>query len=161
MKLPLDRKNKECYISDIGCRKSGVPQAAVCPVKVANSSIFYKQSHCIFEPAGRTFCAARLVDASSYPGRLFFCSDVGSPEKSHNIKPLPQGGMYGDHTDRVPRGLPKRFHGHPSIHAGSAHQGSAVNTEQTTPQHQSAIRGTCCTHGTSGTNHHSAGGKLL
>lgn len=161
MKLPLDSKNKECYISDIG-GKSPMYTAAVCHRQGGKLLIFFnKQSHCIFESAGRTFCAAQLCMRTLTPAGSFFVPAVRGWGKSHNIKPLYTGGMYGDHTHRVPRGLPKRFHGHPSIHAGSAHQGSAVNTEQSKPQHQSAIRGTCCTHGTSGTNHHSAGGKLL
>ena len=126
MKLPLDIKNKECYISDIGC-ESPVSRAAVCPVKAANSSIFYKQSHCIFESAGRTFCAARLVTRSLTPAGSFFVPAVRGWGKSHNIKPLSQGGMYGNHTDRVPSGLPKRFHGHPPVNESSAHQGSANN----------------------------------
>ena len=161
MKLPLDSKNKECYISDIGCRKSEVTSGSLPPSGRQTPDIFTQSSLIVsLSLPGALLCSA-TCDASFYPGRLFFCSSVESWGKSHNIKPLSQGGMYGDHTHRVPRGLPKRFHGHPSIHAGSAHQGSAVNTEQSKPQHQSAIRGTCCTHGTSGTNHHSAGGKLL
>lgn len=161
MKLPLDSKNKECYISDIG-GKSPMYTAAVCHRQGGKLLIFFnKQSHCIFESAGRTFCAAQLCMRSLTPAGSFFVPAVRGWEKSHNIKPLYTGGMYGDHTDRVPRGLPKRFHGHPSIHAGSTHQGSAFHSEQSKPQHQSAIRGTCCTHGTSGTNHHPTGGKLL
>ena len=61
MKLPLDRKNKECYISDIG-GKSPMYTAAVCHRQGGKLLIFFnKQSHCIFESAGCTFVQRNCV----------------------------------------------------------------------------------------------------
>lgn len=161
MKLPLDSKNKECYISDIGCESPVFQKRQSAPSR-RQTPVFFTSSLIVsLSLPGALFVRRDFWTRSLTPAGSFFVPAVRGWGKSHNIKPLPEGGMYGDHTHRVPRGLPKRFHGHPSINESSAHQGSAVNQEQSKPQHQSAIRGTCCTHGTSGTHHHPAGGKLL
>ena len=65
--------------------------AAVCHRQGGKLLIFFnKQSHCIFESAGRTFCAAQLCMRTLTPAGSFFVPAVRGWGKSHNIKPLSQ-----------------------------------------------------------------------